>query len=35
MTEFGQGFLILGGINEYSDIIEDCWCYNGEKQVIE
>lgn len=35
MVEFMQGFIILGGINENSDIVEDCWYYNGERQIIE
>lgn len=35
MVNFMQGFIILGGINKNSDIVEDCWYYNGEKQIIE
>lgn len=35
MVEFQQGFVILGGIDENSSIVEDCWYYNGEKQIIE
>jgi len=35
MTSLHQGFLILGGINENSDMVEDCWYYNSERQIIE
>ena len=35
MVQFMQGFIVFGGINENSDVVEDSWYYNGEKQIIE
>ena len=35
MCDFGQGFLLLGGVDEHNQIVEDHWYYNSEKQVIE